>query len=69
MPGDLEEECWNVYRDAEDPAHKLKALDLLVKIRCAGAKVKGDGEEQGRDEGRAKMRAQVLDELKWRAKG
>jgi len=39
---DLESECWNAHDDAEKTGEKLKALDLLVKIRLAGEGVKPD---------------------------
>jgi hypothetical protein len=42
---DLEEELWSVYQDIgaeglEQVDRRLKALELLVKIRSAGQKVK-----------------------------
>lgn len=53
---DLEKQCWAVHGEAskiedakERVAARLKALELLVKIRCAGEKVKG-GEEESEDE-------------------
>jgi|APGre2960657404_1045060.scaffolds.fasta_scaffold658699_1 hypothetical protein len=44
---DLEEELWSVYNAIGDDAldqvdRRLKALELLVKIRAAGQKVKPD---------------------------
>ena len=45
MKRDLEEELWEVYNAIGDDAldqvdRRLKALELLVKIRSAGQKVK-----------------------------
>lgn len=61
MKKDLEEECWKVFDaigadKAEDVDRRLKALDLLVKIRSAGQKVKP---EQQESEARAAARSVV----------
>ena len=42
---DLENECWNAHDDAEKIGDRLKALDLLVKIRLAGERVKPDDQD------------------------
>jgi len=44
---DLEKECWNAHDEAEKVGDRLKALDLLVKIRLAGERVKPEGSESG----------------------
>lgn len=64
MKKDLEEECWSVFDSigsspAEDVDRRLKALDLLVKIRSAGQKVKP---EQQESDSRAATRA-IVDKL------
>ena len=41
---DLESECWNAHDEAEKVGDRLKALDLLVKIRLAGERVKPEDE-------------------------
>jgi hypothetical protein len=62
MSDDLEKECWTVYRECEKPVDKLAALKLLVTIRCAGPKVKGEDDATPSD-GRAGIREQVLREM------
>jgi len=46
---DLESECWNAHDDAEKVGDRLKALDLLVKIRLAGERVKPDDQVMSQD--------------------
>lgn len=55
---DVEAELWKVYKGIggtdplEEVDRKLKALELVVKIRSAGSKVKPDGQvAPGGDDG------------------
>jgi len=63
---DLEVELWNVYSSldmvddaVEKASMQLKALDLMVKIRVAGQKVKQGDEPDHPDSSLAKARAKV----------
>lgn len=59
---DLEEACWRAHDAAEADGQLpncLKALDLLVKIRLAGDRVKGQP-EQGKEEDSALKRVHDL---------
>lgn len=59
---DLEEACWRAHDAAEADGQLpncLKALDLLVKIRLAGERVKGDDAEQGKDDTLSRVHEQI----------